>query len=651
MDPLPDHLRYLNHLAKAYPSPETAAEAIINLQAQLNLPKGTEHFISDIHGEYEAFCKVVSHASGAIKRKIAEIFKDTLSDEEKIQLGALIYTPEPMLGVLLPAAEDQKQWYQQTLLRLIHVLRAVSSKYPRSKVRRLIEGRFESLVEELLYENEKLTDKCEYYQGLIDTIISTGHAKAFIVVMAKAIQCLAIDHLHIVGDIYDRGPGAHLIVDRLMDYHSVDIQWGNHDILWMGAAGGSEACIAGVIRISLRHSNMETLENGYAVSLLPLASFAIETYGNDPCELFAPQRFNQQDDSKGERMLMARMHKAITIIQFKLEAQIIRRRSEYQLEDRLLLDKIDFEQGTIEIDNRIYPLLDKSFQTIIPQDPYALTPAEQHVVDRLKVAFLNSEKLQLHARFLFAKGSIYKTFNGNLLYHGCIPMNDDGSFKSLHQNHAASAGKDLMDTFTRLVRQPFRTDDPAKKQQGLDAMWYLWCGPCSPLFGKEKMATFEQYFIEDQATHKEPRNIYYSLRDDEATVRQILQTFDLNPEEGRIINGHVPVIVKKKESPLKAGGKLIVIDGGFCPAYQKKTGIAGYTLVYNSWGLLLATHQSKTASDIDGLEAHDIDCTTEILESSNQRIRIGHTDQGREIMCRIEEMKALHDAYRKGLLT
>jgi fructose-1,6-bisphosphatase-3 len=651
MEPFPDHMHYLKHLAKEFPSRETVAEAIINMQAQLKLPKGTEHFISDIHGEYEAFCKVVSHASGAIKRKIAEIFKDTLSDEEKIQLGALIYTPESMLGVLLPAAEDQRQWYQQTLLRLIHVLRAVSSKYPRSKVRRLIEGRFESLVEELLYENEKLTDKGEYYQGLIDTIASTGHAKALIVVMAKAIQCLAIDHLHIVGDIYDRGPGAHLIVDRLMDYHSVDIQWGNHDILWMGAAGGSEACIAGVIRISLRHSNMETLENGYAVSLLPLASFAIETYGGDPCELFAPQRFNQQDDSVSERMLMARMHKAITIIQFKLEAQIIRRRSEYQLEDRLLLDKIDVEQGTIEIDNRIYPLLDKSFQTVIPQDPYALTPAEQHVVDRLKVAFLNSEKLQLHARFLFAKGSIYKTFNGNLLYHGCIPMNDDGSFKSLHQNHAASAGKDLMDTFTRLVRQTFTTDDPAKKQQGLDAMWYLWCGPCSPLFGKEKMATFEQYFIEDHATHKEPRNIYYSLRDDEATVRQILQTFDLNPEEGRIINGHVPVIVKKKESPLKAGGKLIVIDGGFCPAYQKKTGIAGYTLVYNSWGLLLATHQSKTASDTDDLEAHDIDCTTEILESSNQRIRIEHTDQGREIMCRIEEMKALHDAYRKGLLT
>ena len=414
------------------------------------------------------------------------------------------------------------EWYQETLLQLIHVLRAVSSKYPRSKVRRLIEGRFEKLAEELLYENEKLTDKCEYYQSLIDTIISTGHAKAFIVVMAKAIQCLAIDHLHVVGDIYDRGPGAHLIVDRLMDYHSVDIQWGNHDILWMGAAGGSEACIASVIRISLRHANMETLENGYAVSLLPLASFAIDTYGNDPCELFTPQRFNQQDDSEGERLLMARMHKAITIIQFKLEAQIIMRRSEYRLENRLLLDKIDFEQGTIEIDKHVYPLLDKRFQTVLPQDPYTLTPAEQHVVDRLKVAFLNSEKLQQHARFLFAQGSIYKTCNGNLLYHGCIPMNDDGSFKSMNLNHAASAGKDLMDNFTSLARQCFfTTDDRAKKQQGLDAMWYLWCGPCSPLFGKEKMATFEQYFIEDRTTHKEPRNIYYFLRDDEETVRRI----------------------------------------------------------------------------------------------------------------------------------
>ena len=331
MEPPSDHMRYLNHLAKAYPSLEAVAEAIINLRAQLNLPKGTEHFISDIHGEFEAFCKVVSHASGAIKRKIAEIFSDTLSEVEKVNLGALIYTPETMLAIMLSVADEQTQWYRKTLLRLIRVLRAVASKYPRYKVRQLIEGRFERLVEELLYEQEQLTDKCEYYQGLIETIINTGHAKAFIVVMAKSIQCLAIDHLHVVGDIYDRGPGAHLITDRLMAYHSVDIQWGNHDILWMGAAGGSEACIANVIRISLRHGNMETLENGYAVSLLPLASFAIETYANDPCEMFMPQGFNPSDDSEGERKLMAQMHKAITIIQFKLEAQIIGRRPEYRL--------------------------------------------------------------------------------------------------------------------------------------------------------------------------------------------------------------------------------------------------------------------------------------------------------------------------------
>ncbi len=651
MKPFFDYMPYLNHLTKELPSRETVAEAIINLQAQLKLPKGTEHFISDIHGEYDAFCKVVSHASGAIKRKIAEIFKDTLSGEEQVRLGALIYTPESMLGVLLPEAEKQKQWYQETLLRLIHVLRAVSSKYPRSKVQQLIKGRFNRLVLELLYENEKLTNKREYYQGLIDSIVSTGSAKALIVVLAGAIQCLAIDHLHIVGDIYDRGPGAHLIVDRLMDYHSVDIQWGNHDILWMGAAGGSEACIANVIRISLRHSNMQTLENGYAVSLLPLASFAIETYGDDPCDLFAPQKFNQKDDSESEQMLMARMHKAITMIQFKLEARIIRRHPEYQLEDRLLLDKIDLEQRTVKIGKKEYPLLDNHFQTLMPEDPYTLTPAEQHVINRLKVAFLNSDKLQQHARFLFAKGGIYKAFNGNLLYHGCIPMNDDGSFKSMRLDHTDFAGKDLMDTFNRLVRQFFTVDDPEKKQQGLDVMWYLWCGPCSPLFGKKKMTTFEQYFIENQATHKERRDMYYSLRDDKATVGKILQAFDLNPEKGHIINGHVPVIVKKKESPLKAGGKLIVIDGGFCRAYQKKTGIAGYTLVYNSWGLLLSTHQSKTTQNIDGLKIHDIDCTTEILESSNQRIRIEHTDQGREIKSCIKEMKALHDAYQKGLLT
>jgi fructose-1,6-bisphosphatase-3 len=649
MAPLPDHLRYLNHLAKSYPSVEMVAEAIINFQAQLNLPKGTEHFISDIHGEFDSFCKVVSHASGAIKRKIAEIFKDTLSESEKVSLGALIYTPEAMLGNMLPVADEQRQWYRETLLRLIQVLRAVSSKYPRAKVRQLIEGRFEALVEELLYEQEQLTDKGDYYHGLIETIITTGHAKALIIVMTKAIQCLAIDHLHVVGDIYDRGPGAHLILDRLMAYHSVDIQWGNHDILWMGAAGGSEACMANVIRISLRHGNMHTLENGYAVSLLPLVSLAIETYGDDPCELFLPQGFNQSDDSEGERRLMAKMHKAITMIQFKLEAQIIRRRPEYGLENRLLLDKIDFELGTVRVDEHIYPLLDTRFQTVAPHDPYALTPSEHHVVERLKLAFLNSEKLQLHARFLFAKGSIYKTYNGNLLYHGCLPMNRDGSFKSLRLDHSEYAGKALMEKLHRLARQGFfPIDDPPKKQAGLDAMWYLWCGPCSPLFGKEKMATFEHYLIEDPSTHKEPRNIYYTLREDEATVRRIIETFGLNPDGGHIINGHVPVIVKKKERPLKAGGKLIVIDGGFSPAYQKKTGIAGYTLVYNSWGLLLATHHSRKASPAADMDIHDIDCTTEIIENQHRRIRIKDTDRGREIQHRIDELTALHDAFREG---
>jgi len=651
MEPLPDHMRALNHLTKEYPSLEAVAEDIINLQAQLNLPKGTEHFISDIHGQFEAFCKVVSHASGAIKRRIAELFKDTLSEAEKVNLGALIYTPEKMLGIMLPAHDEQKQWYQETLLLLIRVLRSVATKYPRAKFRQMIKGQFETLVEELLFEQEQLADRCDYYQGLIESIISTGHAKALIVAMAKSIQCLAIDHLHVVGDIYDRGPGAQLIVDRLTAYHSVDVQWGNHDILWMGAAGGSEACIANVIRISLRYGNMETLENGYAVSLLPLAYFAIENYADDPCDLFRPQGINPAGDSESERRLMAQMQKAITIIQFKLEAQIIRRRPEYGLEDRLLLDKIDFEQGTVEINKRIYPLLDTRFQTVTPQSPYDLTPSEKHVVARLKLAFLNSEKLQQHARFLFDKGSIYKTYNGNLLYHGCIPMNDDGTFKALHLNHAAYAGKALMEKMHRLAREGFFTvDNPTKKQAGLDATWYLWCGPCSPLFGKEKMATFERYFIEDPSTHKEPRNIYYTLRDDETTVRQILETFGLNPDDGHIVNGHVPVNVKKNESPLKADGKLVVIDGGFSPAYQKETGIAGYTLVYNSWGLLLSTHQQRKANPSADMVIHDIDCTTEILENQHHRVRIKDTDIGREIQDRIEELSELHDAYREGAI-
>jgi fructose-1,6-bisphosphatase-3 len=649
METQSDQKRYLNRLAVEYPAEEVVAEAIINLQAQLNLPKGTEHFISDIHGEYEAFSKVVSHASGSIKRRIKEIFGDTLSDEEKVGLGALIYNPESMLGMMLPEVEKQQQWYGETVLQLVRVLRTVSSKYPRARVRRLITGRFESLIEELLYEQEDQVDKREYYHSLIDTIITTGHAKTLVIAMAKAIQCLAIDHLHVVGDIYDRGPGAHLIMDRLMAYHSTDIQWGNHDILWMGAAGGSEACIANVIRNSLRHGNMETLETGYAVSLLPLASYAMETYAHDPCEQFKSQRFHQTEDSEGERRLMAQMHKAITIIQFKLEADIIKRRPEYNLEDRLLLEKVDLDGGTVMLNDCAYRLRDAHLPTITPRAPYALTAGERRVIKRLKLAFLNSEKLQQHARFLFTKGSIYKTYNGNLLYHGCVPMNEDGSFKSMYLDQEAYAGKALMEKFDGLARDGYSSGgDHEKKEAGLDAMWYLWCGPCSPLFGKEKMATFEQYLIEEPATHKERRNVYYTLRDDKRTVQQILQTFGLNPNEGHIINGHVPVIAKKKESPLKADGKLIVIDGGFCPAYQKKTGIAGYTLVFNSWGLLLATHLGKGASPATGLENYDIDCTTEILESRDQRTRIRHTDQGLEIKRRIDELTALHDAYRRG---
>ena len=649
MNQSPNHLQYLKQLAKSYPSPEAVAEAIINLQARLHLPKGTEHFISDIHGEFEAFSEVVSHASGAIKRKIVEVFDDTLSEADKVNLGALIYSPREMLGIMLPAKEAQRQWYGDTILRLIQVLRAVSSKYPWAKVRQLITGRFEGLVEELLYEQEDQRDKRDYYQGLIHTLITTGHAKTLIVTMAHAIQHLAIDHLHVVGDIYDRGPGAHLIMDRLMAYHSVDIQWGNHDIVWMGAAGGSAACIANVIRICLHHGNMDTLENGYAVSLLPLASLAIETYGNDPCELFMPQGFGPSDDSEGERRLMARMHKAIAIIQFKLEAEIIRRRPEYGLENRLLLDKIDFAQGTVAVGSRVFPLRDTRFPTVTPDDPFALTPAEDHVVARLQSAFRHSEKLQRHARFLFTKGTIYKTCNGNLLYHGCLPMEADGTFKSLRLDHEAYAGKALMEKMHGLAREGFfTTGDTARKQEGLDAMWYLWCGPCSPLFGKEKMATFERYFIEDPSTHKEPRNIYYTLRDDEGTIRRILEAFGLDPDAGHVINGHVPVIVKKKESPLKAGGKLIVIDGGFSKVYQKKTGIAGYTLVYNSWGLLLATHHGKAAHQATGREIHDIDCTTEIIERRRHRIRIKDTDRGQEIQSRIEALTALHKAYRDG---
>jgi len=656
MKPETDHeiafpKRYLETMARLYPSEEAVSTEIIHLRARLNLPKGTEHFVSDIHGEYRAFRSVLSHASGSIRRKIDELFGPDLSKAERSALGALIYAPERNLSDMLAKAAVPEDWYRDTLHRMIAVLRVVSSKYHRGKVRHLLLVPFSEIVEELLYEQEQLRDKADYYRSLIDTIIQTDNAKSLIFVLARTIQRLAIDHLHVVGDIFDRGPAAERIMDLIAAYHSADIQWGNHDLLWMGAAAGSEACLANVVRISLRYGNMETLEQGYAVSLLPLASFAASVYADDPCRLFAPRESDGAGHAAFERQLIARMHKAIAVIQFKLEAGIVDRRPEYDLDDRLLLDKMDLETGTVRMDGTVYPLRDARFPTVDPACPFDLTAEEADVVEKLRSAFVHSARLHSHARFLFAKGSIYRVHNGNLLYHGCIPMDADGRFQAFPFEDGPAAGKALMDGFTRLCRDGFFSPaDSARRLSGQDAMWYLWCGPRSPLFGKEKMATFERYFVADETTHVERRNVYYSLRDSEAIARKILVEFGVDPEQGHIINGHVPVKVKRRESPVKAGGKLIVIDGGFAEAYQKSTGIAGFTLVSNSYGLLLSTHHRVESRPADPVRALGIHYTTEIIETNTGRRRIRDVDEGQAIRRRIQELSALLTAYRDGTI-
>lgn len=647
----PQQLHYLKLLARDYPSIQAASAAVIGLTAELNLPKGTEHFLSDIHGEHEAFVHALKNGSGSIRRKIEEIFADTLSEQEKRNLAVLIYYPEQKLSLVGASSVDNPQWCRVTLAQLVKLGRVVVSKYSRARVRALLPEPIAAIIEELLQQHDSSDNKQEYYQSLIETIIATDTTVDFIIALAHLIQRLIIARLHIIGDIYDRGPGAHLIMDALMDYRHVDIQWGNHDIVWMGAAAGSEACIANVIRICLRYANMDTLENGYGISLLPLASLAMDIYGSDPCQQFLPPPANESEFTDHERKLMAQMHKAITLIQLKLEGQIILRRPHYQMDDRLLLDKIDFDAATVRLGDTIYPLLDSQFPTVDPNDPFALTEREKLVVDKLRLSFSNSARLQQHVRFLFSKGSIYLVHNGNLLYHGCIAMNEDGSFKAFEVDGESYTAKAFMDRVERLARQGyFVTADPERKRYGMDAMWYLWSGKQSPLFGKEKMATFERYFIADKTTHGETRNPYYSFRNQEATARHILEAYGVDPDSGHIINGHVPVKVKQGESPIKANGKLIVIDGGFSKAYQKHTGIAGYTLVSNSQALLLVAHGAFESAQKAIEDELDAAPQTEMLEQYPVRKRVRDTERGREIQQQIEELEGLLYAYRTGLI-
>lgn len=644
-------LKYLQLLSEKYPSIQAASTAIINFSALLQLPKGTEHFLSDIHGEHEAFQHVVRNGAGSILRKIDEMFSNSMSKSERRNLATLIYYPELKAPLMLNSVADKDEWSRLTLVRLVKFSRRLSSKYRREAIRKFLPEAVSETIEELLYDQEGVEHKAAYYQSQIDTIVSTGSALTFISCLAELIRHLAVERLHVIGDIYDRGPGAHIILDMLMEHPHVDIQWGNHDILWMGAAAGSEACIANVIRASLRYGNMETLENGYGISILPLASFALETYKDDPCELFIPKVSADSGFTAQEIRLMAQMQKAMAVIQFKVEAQVIKRRPHYQMDDRLLLDKIDYERGVIKLNDTEYPLLDTFFPTIDPKNPEALTAEEQAVMERLVLSFTNSKKLQQHVRYLFSTGSIYLAHDGNLLYHGCIAMNDDSEFRAFNVDGKSFSGKAFLDRVDRLARQGyFATDNPEQKRYGMDVMWFLWCAPMSPLFGKEKMTTFERYFIADKATHAEKRNAYYALRDTEDAARKILKEFGLDPDSGRIVNGHVPVKVVKGERPIKANGRLIVIDGGFSRAYQKQTGIAGYTLISNSRGLLLAAHQPFESTQKAVSEELDIDSEMEVIHSHPFRMRVRDTDRGREIQSQIDELQALLHAYREGLI-
>ena len=650
MTATPENLEYLKLLSEKYTSIRSASTEIINLSAILELPKGTEHFVSDIHGEHEAFLHVLRNGSGSIKRKIEDAFEDTLSKKEKRSLATLIYYPENKLPLVLKKINDPDGWYRTTLFRLIKLCRIISSKYTRSRVRKALPTDFAYVIEELLHQQEGIYDRQEYYSSIIDSIISTGRAEAFIIALSNLIQRLSIAHLHLLGDVYDRGPGAHIIMDKLMKYHSLDFQWGNHDIVWMGAAAGSEACITNVIRVSLRYANMETLENGYAISMLPLASFAMEEYSDDPCLQFIPKT-SSGNYSEHEKLLMARMHKAITVIQLKLEGQIIKRRPHFLMDDRLLLHQINLSDGSVNLKGMTYPLLDSNFPTINPDDPYKLSAREQKVMQNLKLSFSQSNTLQEHVRFLYSKGSMYRTYNGNLLYHGCIPMNPDGTMRRFHFDDKLHSPKEFMDRLDRLVRQGyFAVTDPEKKQYGEDTMWYLWSGSQSPLFGKNKMATFERYFIADSDTHSEEMNPYYQYRTNASVMKLILEEFGLDPQKGHVINGHVPVKVRSGEKPLKAGGKLLVIDGGFAKAYQSKTGIAGYTLIFNSYGMLLASHEPFESIEKAIREELDIHSEIRVVEKNPNRIRVRDTDDGKVIAKKIRDLQELLDAYRTGLI-
>lgn len=641
-------LSYLKGLSKQFPTIASASTEIINLEAILNLPKGTEHFLTDIHGEYEQFNHVLKNGSGSVKSKIDDEFGNTLSQKDKRSLATLIYYPVEKLEIVQEEEDNLEDWYKITLHRLVQMTKRVSSKYTRSKVRKALPKDFAYIIEELITEKEEIEDKEAYYNGIIHTIIRIGRAPDFITALCLLIQRMVIDHLHIVGDIYDRGEGPHIIMDTLMNYHSVDIQWGNHDVVWMGAASGHLPCIATVIRIAARYGNLDTIEDGYGINLIPLVTFALKTYRDTNCDAFAI-KYSGDYNVKDLEVDM-KVHKAIAILQFKLEGQMLLRRPEFHMEDRLLLDKINYEDRTITCYGKTYDMLDVDFPTVDPEHPYELTPEEEEVAERLQRAFRHSEKLQRHIKFLFSKGSLYKVYNSNLLYHGCVPLDEDGSFKKVNIYGKEYEGKSLYDVLESYARRGYYSLDKQDRLDGQDLTWYIWAGPNSPVFGKDKMTTFERYFIKDPETHVERKNSYYRLTDNEEVMNHILREFGLNETSSHIINGHVPVELKKGETPIKCNGKVLIIDGGFSKAYQGKTGIAGYTLVANSHGMRLVSHEYFESAEAAVRKESDIFSDSILVETAPRRIRVADTDIGEEIRDSITQLEALLQAYQDGVI-
>ena len=645
-------LKFLRVLAKQYPNVAAASTEIVNLKSILNLPKGTEHFISDIHGEYEQFIHIMNNGSGAVSRKIDQEFASSISKQEKRTLSMLVYYPELKLrqikDQITEAGEDLEDWYKVTILRLVRLCRNTSSKYTRSKVRKALPKDFAYTIEELMTGRPDLANQEAYYNAIIDSVVEIDRASELIIALCHLIRRFVIDHLHVIGDIYDRGPYPHLVMDDLMAHHSIDIQWGNHDALWMGAAAGSEASMANMLRICARYGNLSIVEDAYGINLIPLMRLAMDFYADDPCDCFKLKAEDESD--KPFHDLHQKMHKAITIMQFKLEGQVIRANPEFEMEDRLLLDKIDYENHTVRIGDTDYPMKDMHFPTIDPKDPYKLCPEEEDCIKRLKNSFLSSQRLQEHIRFLYAKGGLYKVFNNNLLYHGCVPLNEDGGFRKVKIFGKEYSGKALYDVLESYARKGYYAVDPKERKKGQDILWYIWENKNSPVYGKERMATFERQFIEDKTTHEEPKNAYYKFNENEAVISSILTEFGLDPETAHIMNGHVPVKVKKGESPAKCGGKLLVIDGGFSKAYQPTTGIAGYTLIYNSYGLVLTAHPPFKSMEETVLSETDFESEVVWECRSPKRRRVSDTDNGKKLIEEIAELKRLLKAYRDGLI-